>query len=188
LKLRCEHTFHDGDDMNPSELIDKAIADHPDWRGQTMAEIRRIIRETVPDVTEEWKWMGTPTWSHNGILCICNAFKDTVKVTFINGAKLEDVDGVFNAELEGNKWRAIKIFQGDKVNASGLRKLLLAAVAFNAAKGKGKAKSATAGEARTGKPAAAKAQSAKAAGKTSKGTRPAAKAKRAAARAARPKR
>ena len=126
---------NDGDDVNPSELIDKEIADHPDWRGQTMAEIRRIIRETVPDVTEEWKWMGTPTWSHNGILCICNAFKDMVKVTFINGAKLGDVDNVFNAELGGNKWRAIKIFQGDKVNASGLKKLLLAAVALNAAKG-----------------------------------------------------
>jgi hypothetical protein len=72
---------------------------HPDWRGQTMAEIRRIIRETVPDVTEDWKWMGTPTWIRNGILCICNAFKDMVKVTFINGAKLGDVDGLFNAEL-----------------------------------------------------------------------------------------
>jgi hypothetical protein len=128
--------------MNPSELIDKEIADHPDWRGQTMAEIRRIIRETVPDVTEEWKWMGTPTWSHNGILCICNAFKDMVKVTFINGAKLGDMDGIFNAELGGNKWRAIKIFQGDKVNASGLKKALLAAVAFNAAKRKGKEKPA----------------------------------------------
>jgi len=131
--------------MKPSELIDKEIADHPDWRGQRMAEVRRIIRETVPDVTEEWKWMGTPTWSHNGILCICNAFKDMVKVTFINGAKLRDVDGVFNAELGGNKWRAIKIFQGDKVNASGLKKVLLAAVAFNAAKGKGKEKPVKAG-------------------------------------------
>ncbi len=166
--------------MNPSELIDKEIADHPDWRGQTMAEIRRIIRETVPDVTEEWKWMGTPTWSHNGILCICNAFKDMVKVTFINGAKLEDVDGVFNAELGGNKWRAIKLFQGDTVNASGLKKLLLAAVAFNAAKGKGKAKPAT-------KPAAAKERPAKATGKTTKGARTAPKAKRPAARSARPK-
>jgi len=173
--------------MNPSELIDKEIADHPDWRGQTMAEIRRIIRETVPDVTEEWKWMGTPTWSHNGILCICNAFKDMVKVTFINGAKLADVDGVFNAELGGTKWRAIKIFQGDKVNASGLKKLLHAAVAFNA-EGKGRTKPATAGGARTRKPAAAKAKPAKAAGKTSKGTRTAAKAKRAAARGARSKR
>jgi hypothetical protein len=166
--------------MNPSELIDKEIAAHPDWRGQTMAEIRRIIRETVPDVTEEWKWMGTPTWSHNGILCICNAFKDMVKVTFINGAKLEDVDGVFNAELGGNKWRAIKLFQGDTVNASGLKKLLLAAVAFNAAKGKGKAKPST-------KPAAAKERPAKATGKTTKGARTAPKAKRPAARGARPK-
>lgn len=174
--------------MNPSERIDKEIADHPDWRGQTMAEIRRIIRGTVPDVTEECKWMGTPTWSHNGILCICNIFKDMVKVTFINGAKLGDADGVFNAELGGTKWRAIKIFQGDKVNASGLKKLLLAAVAFNAAKGKGKAKSATAGGARTGKPAAAKTRPAKTQGKTPKDARTAAKAKRAAARGARSKR
>src|SRR5258708_34826218 len=139
--------------MNPSERIDQAIADHPDWRGQTMAEIRGIIRETVPDVTEEWKWMGTPTWSHDGILCICNAFKNMVKVTFIDGAKLTDVDRVFNAELGGNKWRAIKIFAGDKVNASGLKKLLVAAVALNATKGKGK------------RPAAAKAKPAKARGK-----------------------
>jgi hypothetical protein len=130
--------------MTPSEHIDKEIADHADWRGQTMAEIRRIIRKTVPDVTEEWKWMGTPTWSHNGILCICNAFKDMVKVTFLNGAKLADVDGVFNAELGGNKWRAIKLFEHDKVNASGLSKLLRAAVALNAAKGKAKAKPAKA--------------------------------------------
>jgi hypothetical protein len=126
--------------MTASEHIDREIARHPDWRGHAMADIRRIIRETVPDVTEEWKWMGTPTWSRNGILCICNAFKDTVKVTFINGAKLEDADGVFNAELGGRKWRAIKLFEGDKVQAKGLKKLLLAAVAFNAAAGKSKAK------------------------------------------------
>ena len=98
--------------------------------------------------------MGTPTWSHDGILCICNAFKNMVKVTFINGAQLRDVDGVFNAELGGNKWRAIKIFQGDKVNASGLKKLLVAGVAFNSATGKSKSKSATAVRARTAKPAA----------------------------------
>jgi hypothetical protein len=164
--------------MNPSELIDKEIAHHPDWRGQTMAEVRRVIRETVPDVTEEWKWMGTPTWSHNGILCICNAFKNMVKVTFIDGAKLGDMDGVFNAELGGNKWRAIKYFEGDKVNARGLKKLLLAAVAFNAAKGRGKAK-----------PAAAKAKSVKATRKTPAGARAAAaKPNRAGARAARSKR
>jgi hypothetical protein len=174
--------------MNPSEHIDKEIADHPDWRGQTMAEIRRVIRQTVPDVTEEWKWMGTPTWSHNGILCICNAFKEMVKVTFINGAQLEDVDGVFNAELGGNKWRAIKIFQGDNVNASGLGKLVLAAVAFNATKGKGKKKPAKAGPARTRKPAAAQAAPAKAQGKTPKRARIAPKPKRAAARGASSKR
>src|SRR5215218_85040 len=114
-----------------------------------MAEGRRVIHETVPDVTEEWKWMGTPTWSHNGIVCICNAYKDMVKVTFLNGAKLEDKDGVFNAELTGNKWRAIKLFEGDRVNANGLKKLLVSAVALNAAKGKGKPSKA--GSARTTK-------------------------------------
>lgn len=135
--------------MNPAALIDRVIAHYPDWRGETMAEIRRIIRETVPDVTEELKWRGAPTWSHNGILCLCNAFKDVVKVTFINGAKLEDSDRVFNAELSGAKWRAIKIFRGDTVNARGLKQLLRAAVAFNATKGKGKAKRAAARGARS---------------------------------------
>lgn len=119
--------------MDASKVIDKQISKYADWRGQTMAEIRRIIRETVPDVTEEVKWMGTPTWSKNGILCICNAFKDMVKVTFYKGAKL-DLDALFNAELEGNQWRAIKLYEGDKVNANGLKKLLHAAVALNAAK------------------------------------------------------
>lgn len=160
--------------MNPSELIDEEIAAHPDWRGQRMAEVRRIIRETVPDVTEEWKWKGTPTWSHNGILCICNAFKDMVKVTFINGAQLGQ-DGLFNAELGGNKWRAIKLFEGDKVNASGLKKLLLAAVALNAAKGKKK-------------PATVKKKPATATGKTTKGARTAPRARRPAARGAMSKR
>jgi hypothetical protein len=180
--------------MNPSEAIDKEIADHPDWRGQTMAEIRHIIRETVPDVTEEWKWRGTPTWSHNGILCICNAFKSMVKVTFLNGAKLRDTDGVFNAELGGNQWRAIKIFQGDPVNASGLKKLLVAAVAFNAARGPGKARPARAGKARSGKPATAKPRPARATGKptrtarAAKTARAAPKAKRVAARGASSKR
>ncbi|TMQ05054.1 MAG: DUF1801 domain-containing protein [Deltaproteobacteria bacterium] len=163
--------------MNPSELIDKAIADHPDWRGQTMAEIRRIIRETIPDVTEEWKWRGTPTWSRDGILCICNAFKNMVKVTFLNGAKLEDVDGVFNAELGGNQWRAIKLFQGDKVHARGLKKLLLAAVALNAARTTGNARPARTGGTRAEKPATAKRRPSSATRKT-KGGRTAPKAKR----------
>ena len=172
--------------MNPSELIDREIADHPDWRGQTMAEIRRIIRAAVPDVTEEWKWMGTPTWSHNGILCICNAFKNMVKVTFLNGAKLPDTDGVFNAELGGNQWRAIKIFEGDKLNRSGLKKLLAAAMAFNAARGTGQARPARAGRAGTSKPATARARPARAGKPTSGRTAP--KPKRAAARRAGSKR
>jgi hypothetical protein len=166
--------------MTPSEHIDQEIADHPDWRGHTMAEIRRIIRATVPDVTEEWKWRGTPTWSHNGILCICNAFKSMVKVTFLNGAKLRDVDGVFNAELGGNQWRAIKIFESDKLNARGLKKLLVAAVALNAARGAGKARPARAGGAGAGKPATARNRPARATRKTTSSARPARKASRAA--------
>jgi hypothetical protein len=138
-----DHRFLRGDDMNPSQYIDRVIARHADWRGQTMVEIRRIIRETVPDVTEELKWMGTPTWSHNGVLCICKPFKNMVKVTFLNGAHL-NMDAHFNAELDGTQWRAIKFFEGDEVDATGLKKLLLAAVAFNAAKGKGEARPATA--------------------------------------------
>jgi hypothetical protein len=158
--------------MNPSQYIDRVIARHEDWRGKTMAEIRRIIRETVPDVTEELKWMGTPTWSHNGILCICKPFKNMVKVTFLNGTQL-DMDPLFNAELEGTQWRVIKFFEGDEVDASGLKKLLLVAVAFNAAKGNGKAR-----------PAAARARSPKEAGKTPTGRRIAPKPKPAAARPA----
>lgn len=163
--------------MNPSELIDKEIADTPDWRGQTMREVRRVIRATVADVTEEWKWKGTPTWSHNGILCICNAFKDMVKVTFLNGAKL-GMDGLFNAELGGNQWRAIKYFEGDKVDAGALKKLLLAAVALNGAKGKSKAKPA--------KAAPAKAAGTKPPATTK--TKAAAPPKRASARGVTPKR
>jgi hypothetical protein len=132
-------TFNEDNAMNASEYIDRLIARHTDWRGQTMGEVRRVIRDTVPDVTEELKWMGTPTWNHNGVLCICKPFKDMVKVTFLNGAQL-DMDGLFNAELDGNQWRAIKYFEGDKVNAGDLRKLLLAAVAFNASKDQGKPK------------------------------------------------
>lgn len=169
--------------MNPTQFIDREIGRHRDWRGQTMAEVRRIIHEAVPDVTEEWKWMGTPTWSHNGILCICNAFKDMVKVTFINGAQLQDSDKVFNAELTGNKWRAIKLFEGDKVNESGLKKLLAQAVALNAEKG-AKKKAKPAATTKKKKPASKAAVKAK--GKKSAGT--AAKTKRAASRSAGSKR
>lgn len=128
--------------MSPSENIDAEIAAHADWRGAMMAEVRRVIHEAVPDVTEEWKWMCTPTWSKGGILCICNAFKNMVKVTFIEGAKLDDPERVFNAELTGKKWRAIKLFEGDALQARGFAKLVRDAAALNEAKAATKTKAA----------------------------------------------
>lgn len=117
--------------MNASELIDKYIAELTDWRGKTFSEMRKVIRDTDPEIIEEWKWMGTPVWSHNGIVAIANAHKDKVKLTFPQGASLPDPTKIFNAGLEGNKWRAIDFFEGDKINASALRKLVKAAVAQN---------------------------------------------------------
>jgi hypothetical protein len=117
--------------LEASKVIDKVIARHDGWRGNLMKDVRRIIHEAVPDVTEEVKWMGTPTWSKDGILCICNPFKDFVKITFYNGAMLK-MDKLFNAELAGNKWRAIKLYEGDEVDAKGLEKLCRAAVVLNA--------------------------------------------------------
>ena len=119
--------------LEASKVIDKQIAKHAGWRGDVMARVRRTVHEAVPDVTEEVKWMGTPTWSKDGILCICNPFKEFVKITFYRGAQLQ-MDDLFNAELEGAQWRAIKIFEGDELDAAGLKKLLKAAVALNAKK------------------------------------------------------
>ncbi len=126
--------------MNPSERIDKYISGLTDWRGKTLSEIREIIRSTHPEIIEEWKWMGSPVWSLNGILAVANAHKDKVKVTFAQGATLPDPSKIFNAGLEGNKWRAIDLFEGNKVNAPGLRKLVEAAIAQNSLKPKRKPK------------------------------------------------
>ena len=128
------------DSMDPSELIDKYIAELTDWRGKTFSDMRQIIRGTDPEIIEEWKWMGTPVWSHNGIVAIANAHKDKVKLTFPQGASLPDPAKIFNAGLQGNKWRAIDFFEGDKINAPALRKLVKAAVAQNNLKTKGKSK------------------------------------------------
>jgi hypothetical protein len=117
--------------MDPSELIDDLIANLTDWRGTVFANIRKIIREADPEITEEWKWKGTPVWSHNGIVCLAKAFKDKVKLTFYSGASLPDPDKLFNNELEGNKWRAIDIFNGDKINSNSLKTLVRAAVDQN---------------------------------------------------------
>ena len=128
--------------MDASKRIDEQIKGLGDWRGKTLAAIRRTVHEAVPDVVEEWKWMGTPTWSRNGILCIANPHKEMVQMVFANGAALPDPDKLFNAMLEGGRWRAIKFFEGDKVNQRALKNLIRAALAFNLAKAKPRKKPA----------------------------------------------
>ena len=135
--------------MNPSELIDQYISKVPDWRGKTLSEIRKIIRSADPNIVEEWKWMGSPVWSLNGILAVANAHKDKVKLTFAQGASLPDPNKIFNAGLEGNKWRAIDWFEGDPINAAGLRKLVQAAIAQNSIKKKQNAKTTTRAQSRS---------------------------------------
>jgi hypothetical protein len=122
--------------VSPSQQIDKLIADLPDWRGKTLAKLRRVVHEADPEIVEEWKWMGTPTFYQNGLVLLFNAHKDKVKLTFFEGASLPDPDKLFNAGLEGNKWRAIDFLEGDKVNERALKALVRAAVARNALKKK----------------------------------------------------
>jgi hypothetical protein len=120
--------------MNAPELIDDYVANLTDWRGATIANIRRIIHEADPKIVEEWKWRGTPIWSHDGIVCLTKAFKDKVKVTFPQGAHLVDPDKLFNSELEGGQWRAIDIYKYDKINDNSLKILVNTAVDYNNAK------------------------------------------------------
>src|ERR1700747_3617497 len=117
--------------MNPSERIDQLIAGLTDWRGKTLASIRKSILEADREIIEEWKWMGSPVWSRDGIIAVGNAHKDKVKVTFAQGASLPDPDKLFNAGLEGNARRAIDLFEGDKMNAGALKNLVRAAVDYN---------------------------------------------------------
>jgi hypothetical protein len=119
---------------SPSRLIDEKIASLGDWRGATLAAVRALIREAVPDVVEEWKWRGVPVWSHNGILCTGESYKATVKLTFMNGAALSDPSGLFNASLDGNTRRAIDIHKGETVDAEALKALVREAAALNAGK------------------------------------------------------
>ena len=125
--------------MNPSQRIDELIADLIDWRGETLASIRKSILEADREIIEEWKWMGSPVWSHDGMIAVGNAHKGKVKLTFSNGASLSDPDKLFNAGLEGNTWRAIDFFEGDKINECALKNLVRAAVAYNQDKLKRKA-------------------------------------------------
>jgi hypothetical protein len=120
--------------MDASKLIDKKIASLSDWRGELLRSLRRLIHEVDPTIVEEWKWMGTPVWNHDGIVCLANAHTHHVKVTFPKGAKLPDPHRVFNAELEGKAWRAIDWSQGDAIDVEGLKDLVRAAIALNGAK------------------------------------------------------
>jgi hypothetical protein len=120
--------------MDASKRIDEKIASLPDWRGEMLARVRRLVREAEPEAIEEWKWMGTPVWNRHGIVCICNAHKHTVKIIFSKGAQLADPRGVFNSELEGNAWRGITLGEGDPLDEPAFKGLVRAAVALNAAK------------------------------------------------------
>ena len=124
--------------MNPSGLIDKYITDLADWRGKMLANFRNIIHDADPEILEEWKWMGSPCWSHDGLILVANAHKDKVKLTFSQGASLSDPDKIFNAGLEGNKWRAIDLYETDRINERALKNIIRVAVAHNRAGQKGK--------------------------------------------------
>ena len=118
-------------EASPAQLIDAKIAELSDWRGETLARIRNLIREADPDVAEEWKWRGVPVWSHTGIICTCETYKAVVKMTFAKGASLDDPSGLFNSSLEGNTRRAIDFHEGDKIDEKALKALIRAAVALN---------------------------------------------------------
>src|SRR4030088_543398 len=122
--------------MNPSERIDKLIAKLTDWRGRTLASIRKSILEADREIIEEWKWMGSPVWSRDGIIAVGNAHKEKVKLTFAHGAKLPDPDKLFNAGLESGTWRAIYLFEGDKIDGRALKNLIRAAIDYNQSKSK----------------------------------------------------
>ena len=119
--------------QSASELISKKIAELGDWRGETLSAVRKLIQEADPDVLEEFKWMGTPIWSHDGILCTGESYKDKVKLTFAKGASLEDPARLFNSSLEGNTRRAIDLHQGEELDESAFKALIRQAVAFNSA-------------------------------------------------------
>ena len=116
---------------SPSRLIDARIKDLGDWRGEMLAKLRGLIHDADPDVVEEWKWRGVPVWSHDGIICTGETYKNAVKVTFAKGASLEDPSGLFNSSLEGNTRRAIDFREGDEVDEEALKELIRAAVALN---------------------------------------------------------
>jgi hypothetical protein len=119
---------------SPSRLIDAQIKELGDWRGETLARIRTLIKQADPDVVEEWKWRGVPVWSHAGIICTGETYKAVVKMTFAKGASLQDPSRLFNSSLEGNTRRAIDLHEADKIDEKALKALIRAAVALNTKK------------------------------------------------------
>jgi hypothetical protein len=117
--------------QSASELISKRISELGDWRGKTLSRMRKLIKEADPDVIEEWKWMGTPVWSHDGIICTGESYKSVVKLTFAKGAALKDPDRLFNSSLEGNVRRAIDIHEGEEVDESAFKAVVRRALALN---------------------------------------------------------
>ena len=120
--------------MKPSEQIDQLIAGLTDWRGKMLVNIRKIILDADPEIIEEWKWMGSPCWSRDGLICVANAHKDKVKLTFSQGASIADPDKLFNNGLDGKQWRAIDIRENDKINKQSLKILIRSAVDYNQTK------------------------------------------------------
>jgi hypothetical protein len=116
---------------SPSELIDARIMELDDWRGEMLSRLRALVKQADPEVVEEWKWRGTPVWSHDGMICTGETYKSVVKMTFAKGASLEDPSGLFNSSLEGNTRRAIDFREGDKIDEKALKALVRAAVALN---------------------------------------------------------
>jgi hypothetical protein len=120
-----------GGGESPAQLIDGRIAELGDWRGETLAKLRALIKEADPDVVEEWKWRGVPTWYHDGIICTGETYKKAVKATYAKGASLDDPSGLFNSSLDGNTRRAIDIHEGDEIDEKAFKDLIRAAVALN---------------------------------------------------------
>ena len=119
---------------SPSQLIDARIKELGDWRGKTLGRLRALVKEADPDVVEEWKWRGVPVWSHDGLICTGETYKNVVKMTFAKGAALKDPSGLFNSSLDGNTRRAIDFREGEKINEEALKTLVRAAVTLNKSK------------------------------------------------------
>jgi hypothetical protein len=136
---------------SPSQLIDARIEELNDWRGETLARMRSLIKQADPEVVEEWKWRGVPVWSHAGIICTGETYKNVVKMTFAKGASLQDPSGLFNSSLDGNTRRAIDIHEGDKINERALKTLVRAAIDCNRSTSKKKAPAATRAKVRKSK-------------------------------------